>query len=69
MNQSPLPTYSPHYSLPTNIAIQIAMLIIILRPIPINITNITVGSITIISDQLQSLKEVKNRIVKRIRIT
>ena len=38
--------------LPINIAIQITILVIILRPIPINYYHNTLGSITIISDQL-----------------
>jgi succinate dehydrogenase hydrophobic anchor subunit len=41
--------------LPINIAIQITMLVIILRPIPINYYHNTLGSITIISDQLYSI--------------
>lgn len=41
--------------LPINIDIQIVMLIIILRPIPINYYLTTIVSITIISDQLHSI--------------
>jgi hypothetical protein len=41
--------------LPINIAIQIAMLVNILRPIPINYYHTTIVSITIISDRLHSI--------------
>ena len=41
--------------LPINIAIQIAILVIILRPIPINYYHNTLSSITIISVQLHSI--------------
>jgi hypothetical protein len=41
--------------LPINIAIQIAMLVIILRSSPNNLYHNTIVYITIISDQLQSL--------------
>ena len=41
--------------LPINIAIQIAMLVMILRPIPINYYHNTIVSITIISVQLHSI--------------
>jgi hypothetical protein len=41
--------------LPINIAIQIAMLVNILRPIPINYYHNTIVSITIISDRLHSI--------------
>ena len=41
--------------LPINIAIQIAMLVMILRPIPINYYHNTIVSITIISVQLYSI--------------
>jgi hypothetical protein len=41
--------------LPISVAIQIVMLIIILRPIPISYYHITIVRITIISDQLHSI--------------
>ena len=43
--------------LPINIAIQIAMLVNILRPIPINYYHTTIVSITIISDRLHSIQD------------
>ena len=54
--------------LPINIAIQIAMLVIILRPIPINYYHITIVSITIISDQLHSIYDFayKRRMCKSV---
>ena len=54
--------------LPINIDIQIVMLIIILRPIPINYYHITIVSITIISDQLHSIYDFayKRRMCKSV---